>query len=408
MKSSRGTLSPAGWLLGLAAWLLFLEGRPLAQESAQKLGFSTSPDDKAACEHQLNILTGAIREYRKDHGNKPPDKLSDLTPDYIHDASLLTCPFVRKRGGLRAWRKSFRTLCSDPHTSYGYEFPSDPVPDDQWRGVPRKSWREVKERLIEELGPVVPIVRCHDHRPWLNLAVEGTIYESTSVYWEKNFSKDEHFLTIANLFTVRPGRPLVAADFPPREPRAGVRLLDLTGHYNATLTNSWQGFPGNHLASLPAGLQEFDGVRFDVRGVIQLHGTELPAAFPRQVAGIKVHQKCARIHFLHALSFNYLSGTTQAAYVVHYADGEAREFRVVQGQHIADWWRDPRKPASPTEARVAWTGQNEAARAYDMSLHLHHAVWENPLKDTEIATITFDALEKEFHAGPFVVAITLE
>jgi len=399
--------SATGRLLGLATLLLALATRLPAQEPDQ-LRYSIDPADKAACQRQLNILYGAIREYRKEHGNNPPNKLSDLAPDYLHNPDVLICPFVRNRGGLRIWKKRFRDLAQDPHTSYSYEFSLEPLDHYHWRGVPRKTLREYKERQLEEVGPVVPIVRCHDHRPWLNLAFGGSIYESDTVYWEKNISPDDRLLIVANWFPVPPAaRPLVAANFPPRDPRARAGLLDLTGVYNATLTDSWQGFPGNHLGSLPSGIHEFDGVQFDVRGVIQLRGTEIPAEFPKQVDGIKVGQKCARIHFLQAVSFPYGSRNAQACYVIHYADRRVHEFPVIYGQHFADWWNDPANPES-TDAKVAWTGQNEAAKAYGMALRLFHAVWENPLKDTEVATITLEVTAKENLAGPFVVAITLE
>ena len=93
---------------------------------------------------------------------------------------------------------------------------------------------------------------------------------------------------------------------------------------------------------------------------------------------------------------------------MHYTDGEDEKFTVFYDQQIADWWYDRRKPAPPSEATVAWAGQNEAAKAYGMALRLYHAVWENPRKDAEIESITFEATVKQFLAGPFVVAITLE
>jgi hypothetical protein len=184
--------------------------------------------------------------------------------------------------------------------------------------------------------------------------------------------------------------------------------VDLTAFYNAALTDGWQGFNGNHLAAFPAGIQRFGGVEFDVRGVIQLQGTELPAVFPSEVAGIRVGQKCERIHFLHALSFAYQTNTTQAWYRVHYADDAVEEFRVLSGQHIADWWREPGNTNTLSHATVAWSGHNDASKAYGASVSLYHTVWENPRKESVIKTITLDAGNKKYLAGPFVLAITLE
>jgi tetratricopeptide (TPR) repeat protein len=65
-------------------------------------------------------------------------------------------------------------------------------------------------------------------------------------------------------------RDLHAARFPDRSPDAPAELLDLTQFYGAGLADEWHNpqEPGSHLALLPTGLQEFGGVRWDVRGVI--------------------------------------------------------------------------------------------------------------------------------------------
>ncbi len=399
------TLSRAlSFLLPAAGLFLFLEC-PAADDTSAKTDYTTNEADRAACERQLNMIGNAIQQYRLQHDDSLPAKLSDLAPDYIHDPNVLICPFVQKRGGLRKWKKQFRELGPDPYTSYGYEFAPAPMDEWQWRGLPKKTWQEFKQRVAEELGPVVPIVRCHDHRPWLNLATGGQIYQS-ELYWEKNFVTNDHLLTVANLFAGQPPVRPTASDFPPRDPRASPRQLDLTAVYNATLTNSWQGFAGNHLAELRPGLHEFGGVRFDVRGVIQLQGMDLPEEYPTHVADLDVHQKCSKIHFLHAQSFGYRF--TNALYLMHYTDGRVQEFPIVYGRHIADWWCDPANLPGLTDATIAWTGGNEAAREYGRSLCLYHATWENPWKDAEIETITFDARSRKSLSGPFVVAITLE
>src|SRR5262249_20073735 len=153
---------------------------------------------------------------------------------------------------------------------------------------------------VEAAGPKVPIVRCHDHRQFLNVGVDGKIYETREVYWERSVSTNESLLTVATLFG-GPARVPSPAEFPSRAPGVSPRLIDLTAFYNATLTDSWQGFQGNNLAELPAGVQELDGVSFDIRGVIQVRGTEIAAEFPRAVTNITLKQKCRRVHFLHAV-----------------------------------------------------------------------------------------------------------
>jgi hypothetical protein len=393
----------------LAAFFLSLPQFLYAAEDTADDVFTRDPADKPVCEANLNFIFGAIREYRKQHEDKLPDKLSDLYPHYIHDPKILICPYVQRTGGLRQWSKQIRELDFDPRTSYGYEFPQKEMPDNLWRGLPKRTWRDYKELQVDKLGKlglVVPVARCHFHRPRLNLAFDGHIYES-ELDWELKFT---NFVSVESLFPARlfsdpAGRKkVVAADFPPRDPRALPRLLDLSEHYNGLLTDSWQGFPGNHLAQLPAGLREFGSVLFDVRGVIQLRGMQVP--FPEKIEGIRVNQKLSRIHFLHAAAFGLKSPTNIATYVIHYADNQVREIPIVYGRQIADWWVDPSHPVEPVEAKVAWTGLNEAATAYGKSLRLYQFTWQNPLN--EIQVISIGLISHATLAAPFLIAITIE
>ncbi|HXJ76473.1 MAG TPA: hypothetical protein VNM37_26685, partial [Candidatus Dormibacteraeota bacterium] len=368
---------------------------------------SSDPADRVACERQLNIIFGAIQEYRQQHGNELPDKLSVLVPEFIHDPNLLVCPFVRTRGGLRVWKKSFADLAHDPFTSYSYEFPPLLMDHQQWRGLPKKTIRDFKERQAEVFGPVVPLVRCHDHTVFPNLRVDGRIYETPGLYWERSFTTNEGLLTVARVFA-SPARVPARTEFPPRAPGANPNLVDLTAYYNATLTDSWQGFPGNNLAELTPGIHELDGVQFDVRGVIQVRGTEIAADFPQSVAGIRLGQKCRQVHFLHAVSFSTRTASS-GVYEIHYADGQVRTIPIHYGRQLADWWVDPqKKQPSLREPRIAWRGENEATKAYGMSLCLYHSVWENLLPDVELATLTLDSGDEHELDGPFCVAITLE
>jgi hypothetical protein len=67
------------------------------------------------------------------------------------------------------------------------------------------------------------------------------------------------------------GKPI-----PARDAAADPGMVDLTSHYNGALDETWQagGVANNHLGNLPQGIQEFSGVRFDVRGVVQLSGLQ--------------------------------------------------------------------------------------------------------------------------------------
>ena len=123
-----------------------------------------------------------------------------------------------------------------------------------------------------------------------------------------------------------------------------------------------------------------------------------------------MNQKLRRIHFLHGTAFDPTaikpSQTNIATYVIHYADNQVREVPIIYGQQIADWWVDPKHPLETTDAKVAWTGQNEAAEAYGKSLRLYQFTWENPLKDVEVTSISF--VTGATISAPFLIAITID
>jgi hypothetical protein len=52
-------------------------------------------------------------------------------------------------------------------------------------------------------------------------------------------------------------------------------LIDLSGCYTASLDDDWLVSAEANLQPLPKGMQNFAGVKFDVRGLIQLAGKNL-------------------------------------------------------------------------------------------------------------------------------------
>jgi hypothetical protein len=407
----------ANWrrcLLG-AVLALFLNGllaRSPGQATRSILLFTTNVIEREECEVNLGRIYDAIQEYRRQHQDKLPDRLSDLLPEFISNPNDLLCPFVQRTGDLKSWRERVRYVGgSDPRTSYGYEFCLDPLTINEWRGPP-KTHRQKKEAQMKILGrPVVPIIRCLAHRPRLNLAYDGHVYDSAG-NWERNFAnrEEEENLSSTRLFSDRRvRRPVAPEDFPARPPQATSRHLDLTTHYNAQLADSWQGSPGNTLARLPTGFQDFGGVTFDVRGLIQTHVHWLPVGFPKKVEGMNAGQKCRVIHFLHGTALAPGSLTNDlASYRVRYKDGQVHEVPLLYGQHIADWWFDPKTQHGPTEARVVWTGENEAARSYGKSIRLFRFSWDNPVKDVEITSIDLISGNGNEDSAMFLIAITLE
>jgi|GEM_PF-2541536 len=202
---------------------------------------------------------------------------------------------------------------------------------------------------------------------------------------------------------------------PARDPKAEPQLADLSGQYNALLTEQWHpdanGVPAgaNHLGSLPRGLQKLGGVQFDVRGVIQVTGTQAEfagAAFPDAQTGLKIGRKCRRLHFLHGTGWGAEEGTTIGKYVLHYAGGEQATLNIVYGVDARDWWAAAGKSQETKSASVAWSGSNAATDAAGTSLRLFKRTYDNPKPDLLLETVDFVSTQAE--SAPFLVALTTE
>jgi hypothetical protein len=199
---------------------------------------------------------------------------------------------------------------------------------------------------------------------------------------------------------------------PPRPADARAPLLDLSAHYNAALTDTWLpvggSAPGHDLSALPHGVQRFGGVEFDVRGIIQLSSSELESLggkFPRLVTGIQVGRRCRKIHFLHGAGWSARAGTHIGSYIVHYADGESREIKILFGQNVREWLA-PAAPQLITGAAVAWEGSNEVSRALGLSVRLYQMTWHNLRPEVEVQRVDFKSAME--NPAPFLIAITLE
>jgi hypothetical protein len=348
-----------------------------------------------------------------------------LDQGFITDPTILRCPFPYRIGRYDEWRAGLRdeTFLDRQSISYSYEFISEELTElrNLDLGV-EPTFREYKQRQQEKLGDtedaIVPIVRCLAHRPVLNLTLSGRIYES-AIHWEDNpeVSVDHHELAPPEIF--RPEleesvRLLSSAtterralQVPPRDPMTPEECLDLTRHYTAQLTESWhQGHEGNDLRALGQGLRQLDGIHWDLRGLIQLRSVMVnDAAFPWAVTRIPVNRTCQRIHLLQGTGWSSPMSSVIGAYIVHYADGLRAEIPIRYGLDVEDWWYDPKSEAS-SQARVAWSGENQATRKEGKAVRLYRSTWENPRPESVVKSIDIESKVKA--SAPFVVAITLE
>jgi hypothetical protein len=370
-----------------------------------------SASEREACAANLQTIYKAIEAYRADH-KALPNWLSDLVPQYISDANVLVCPVCRRTGETEA------PPLVDPKIPSSYLFEFCPVPlGAAAPNAPGRTRREWKRRQMGLVGSIVPLVRCRHHEPVLNLAFDGRVYDSPPM-WEMLVTNRVSLadLSAAHLFANEPApsaKPAAKAGprrFPPRDPTAGKELLDLTGFYNAMLTESWHGRTDNDLAALPTGVQVLGGIQFDVRGIVQLGSkSDSVSKFPSQVLGIKVRQQCRHLYFLHAAGFGSAAdeGKTIGTYVVHFGANNMRlEIPIVYGRDVRNWHTLPGEPAPGPELKVGWTGANPVSRKAGTSLRLFLTTWTNLAPEVEIESI--DYVSSMGLAAPFLIAVTAD
>lgn len=191
-----------------------------------------------------------------------------------------------------------------------------------------------------------------------------------------------------------------------------VAPLNLTNHYTSDLDIPWNqtSYPGDDLAELPRGVQEFDGVRFDIQGLIQLSSRvwkKRGCRFPEKVEGIPLHRACRNLYLLHADGgANAPTGTTVATLILHYGDGTSAEIPIQHNIHVKDWWNYGSPPPSDTNTVVAWTGQNRATARMGKSLRLFKTRFENPSPQKRVDSLDYVSAMED--PGPFLVAVTVQ
>jgi hypothetical protein len=198
-------------------------------------------------------------------------------------------------------------------------------------------------------------------------------------------------------------------DISKRSRQANQDLIDLTDYYTASLDEDWLGEPGAGLAALPKGVQVFAEAAFDVRGLIQLAGKgmikETGIDFPQAVQGIKINYKGRKLHFLHGTAWSAEEDAKIGEYVLHYANGQTRIIPIVYQRQVGDW-RIQKGDPIPTDADIAWTGENEASDKLGYSVQLYRYTANNPFPNEEIKTIDFVSAMTE--SAPFLIALTIE
>jgi hypothetical protein len=208
----------------------------------------------------------------------------------------------------------------------------------------------------------------------------------------------------ANLKETEPQHPI-----PNRSNQADPDMMDLSNYYTASLDDDWLGKEGSNLASLPKGIQAFAQVAFDVRGLIQLKGSttskETGLSLPREIKGIQIKYKGSKMHFLHGTSGSAREGQRIGMYVLNYENGQSVNIPILYQRQVTDWMAKQDDPV-PTDADIAWSGENAASRKLGCNIRLYRYTVNNPYPDLEIETIDF--VSEMTKSAPFLVAVTIE
>ncbi len=162
--------------LGIVLSLLFTSGIYAEEVSDKKVDIDPDADQNAknieVCKHNLQEIGKAIQAYHKEHGDYPI-WLSDLLPEHLADANILTCP-ADKNGG-----KALYVREQDPNkpVSYGYEL------------LPAQRKQVLEAQTM--FGDATPLVRCmHHHKkgsydPTLSLSFGYKVYQS-DYFWKNS------------------------------------------------------------------------------------------------------------------------------------------------------------------------------------------------------------------------------
>jgi hypothetical protein len=265
----------------------------------------------------------------------------------------------------------------------------------QWETLP---WRESDYALAGANHPEQAVRQYAEHYWRARLAAEA-LGKARSVAMPK-----------------LPFNRLDRSFWPPRPQEAGPNQVDLTPHYTGTFDKrvvvTGSDLHGDDdLRNLPQGIITLGGVVFDVRGTIVLRRSfksGVDAAYPVQIAGIKLGRKFKQLHVLHGCGEREIAkGTVIGAYVLHFADGTQQELEMIYGRDLLDFWKmnsDP--PETADMATEAWTGRNPTADIFGATARLFRRTYENPKPEVEVVSLDF--VSKLTVTAPFLIAITVE
>jgi hypothetical protein len=201
-------------------------------------------------------------------------------------------------------------------------------------------------------------------------------------------------------------------------PDAKFSYVNLKDKFNHKLSDRFHNSGEDNTLGLEPGKKKLGDIEFQIAdGVIQL-GSKTVADDPEKVEGIKVGQKFAKLHILHACGYGggpntsgtvgYVADdTTVGEYKVYYDDKTTETIPIVYGQDVRDWWYlEGEKETS--KAKVVWKSENEQAKAAKCGIRLYMSTWKNPKPDKKVVAIDYIGRKADTAAAPFCIAMTME
>jgi hypothetical protein len=157
---------------------------------------------------------------------------------------------------------------------------------------------------------------------------------------------------------------------------------------------------------LPLGLQTLDGVRFDVRGAIQLAGraTERQQLDrPQRVTVIKIQQRAAKVHLLHTEHAAENEGADEIALLdFYYANGEHARLQLPHVNHVSEG--GAAEPVGNGLGEIATVIALPYARP--PTLPIYRYTWVNPHPQWEITELNVSAPKGS--ASYVLIAVTTD
>lgn len=192
-------------------------------------------------------------------------------------------------------------------------------------------------------------------------------------------------------------------------PKPSSDPIDLSAFYGkvaGTEGDSW--FTHPDWKTVPKGLQEFDGILFDVSGTLLFRSTNLPQ-LKEKTTGIPIKKKCRYIHLLQGIGYADEDGTTVVVMEIHYANGEKRDVPIVYGVHVRNWWKMESEKVgevSDPNSGIAWSGPGDGTSPPPpITLRLYRSSFLNPLADQPIDHVDF--ISKNSKATLCIVSMSI-